>query len=115
MAPRRYKSLDECRDLIREYCDELSDSTSDDDSDMRDSASTQRYLQDLRWYDGWLDEQDIESPADVETRDGAKLMRSLSDEFSGTTGRYRWDRIFAFYDWLVAIDVIASNGCVESP
>jgi integrase/recombinase XerD len=109
MPPRRYKNLEDCRDLIVEYCNELSDSTSDDDDNMRNSASTQRYLQDLRWFDSWLDGEEIESPVDVETRNGAKLMRSLNDEFSGTTGRYRWDRIFAFYDWMVAIDMIPSN------
>ena len=107
--PRRYKPLDECRELIQDYCQELQDGTSDDDDNMRDSASTRRYEQDLRWFDGWLDEQDIDSPLEVETRDGGKIMSSLVDQFNGTTGRYRWDQIFAFYEWLVVMDFISKN------
>lgn len=107
--PRRYKELSECRDLIQDYCQELQDGTSDDDVNMRDSASTRRYLQDLRWFDGWLDDHGIDSPVEVKTRDGGKIMSSLVEQFNGTTGRYRWDQIFAFYQWMVVMDIVEKN------
>lgn len=102
MAPRRYKSLDECRELIRDYCAELEEGS-------RVEGSNTRYQQDLRWFDGWLDEQDIESPVDVTPSDGRPLQSALKDQFSGTTGRYRWDRIFAFYEWMKAMRIMDEN------
>jgi integrase/recombinase XerD len=56
-----------------------------------------------------MDEQDIESPTDLSTAEANRLGRMVSNEFSGTTGRYRWDRIYAFYDWLITMDITEKN------
>lgn len=107
--PKRYKDLDECRPLIIDYIEDLEVGTDDNDPEKRDSGSTQRYRQDLRWFDTWLDEQSIDSPTNLTTAQANRLGRTLSNEFNGTTPRYRWDRIYAFYDWLVAMELSDSN------
>lgn len=104
-----YKPVEECRELIREYIAELEAGTDDTDDEMRSSASTQRYRQDLRWFDGWLDEAGIDEVSEVEPRESQRLGRDLSNEFNGTTPRYRWDRIHAFYEWARAIRAVERN------
>lgn len=98
--PPRYKAASDCRKDIRDYINHLEAATDDRDPELRDETSTKRYAQDLRWYDEWLDEQGIDSPSDVTSDQASSLGIRLSNEFSGTTGRYRWDRIFAFHSWL---------------
>ncbi|WP_241430016.1 tyrosine-type recombinase/integrase [Halorubrum lipolyticum] len=107
--PPRYKPISECREYITDYADELAAGTDDNNSDKRASASTNRYNQDLRWYDGWLDAEGIDSALDVTPAVANRLGRALSNEFSGTTGRYRWDRINAMYDYFADMDMIDSN------
>ncbi|QKY20673.1 site-specific integrase [Halolamina sp. CBA1230] len=107
--PPRYKPIDDCRPLIVDYAEELAAGTDDADNDKRDSNSTKRYEQDLRWFDGWLDDQGIDEVTDVTAADANRLGRTLSNEFSGTTGRYRWDRIVALYDYLESMGIIDDN------
>lgn len=98
--PRRYKDPEDCREDLRDYIAHLEASTDNRDPELRDETSTKRYAQDIRWYDEWLDEMEIDSPRDMTSDLASTLGVHLSTEFSGTTGRYRWDRIFAFHRWL---------------
>lgn len=107
--PRRYKPVEDCREEIQEYVEELEVGTDDDDEDQRASNSTQRYRQDVRWFDEWLDDQGIESAYDVDVRDANKLGRALSQQFNGTTPRYRWDRIYAMFDYFRSLGLIEEN------
>lgn len=107
--PPRYKEVEKCREEIQEYVEELDVGTEDADPDKRKEVSTNRYKQDLRWYDEWLDEQGIESVLDVDVPDTSRLGRTLANEFSGTTSLYRWNRIYRFHDWLVAMEVTTKN------
>jgi integrase/recombinase XerD len=109
MPPRRFKPVEECRDEIIDYVAELETGTDNDDPDQRQSASTQRYKQDVRWYDHWLDEEGIESAFDVGPQDTNRLGRALSNQYNGTTPRYRWDRIHAMYDYFVSLELTDTN------
>lgn len=107
--PPRYKPMEECRPELIDYAEELAVGTDDNDSDMRQSNSTKRYEQDLRWFDGWLDENGIESPLNLTPPKASRVGRSLSQQFNGTTPRYRWDRVFALYEYFVAMGMIGTN------
>ncbi len=107
--PSGYKSIDDCRTLVIDYADHLASGTDDNDTDQRASASTKRYKQDLRWFDHWLDDHDIEDVTDLTPPEASRLGRTLGNEFSGTTGRYRWDRIHALYDYLESMDLTDEN------
>jgi integrase/recombinase XerD len=109
MSPRRYKPIEKCRPEIQDYIEELGVGTDDDDVDKRDTTSTDRYEQDLRWFDSWLDAEDIDSAYDVSPADANRIGRSLIDEFNGTTPRYRWDRIYSFYEYLNAMELVERN------
>lgn len=104
MAPKRYKPLDECRDAICKYINRLSTS-----ENSRSEGSITRYKQDLRWLDGWLDDEGFDEVTDITSAGAEDMMIQLSTEFSGTTPRYRWDRIFAFFEWLERREQIPSN------
>ena len=104
---RRYRDIEDCRSKIEKYGDHLDSGTGDGDS--RKEGSTRRYKQDVRWFDEWMDEQDIDSITDVSSEDAAQLGYSLSKEFNGTTGRYRWDRIHTFFKWAKRMEFIESN------
>ncbi|WP_208288389.1 tyrosine-type recombinase/integrase [Halobacterium sp. R2-5] len=129
---RRYRALEDCRTEIRDYADDLDAGTDDDSDHKRDTSSTGRYEQDIRWFDEWLDnpvskpnlgkhtpgdeageeEQTrpaIESPLDLTIADANRLGRAISHEFNGTTPRYRWDRIHAMYEYFVTMTLIDSN------
>lgn len=99
--PPRYKKIKECRPLCEKYAKHVERTADDDDPKLPDEDSAERYTRDIRWFDHWLDEQGFECPTDVDTAAAAVLGGELADEFSGTTGLYRWDRIYAFYEWLV--------------
>lgn len=107
--PPRYKDVEDCRSEIRQYLGQLETGTDDANPDLRDTRSTRRYKQDLRWYDHWLDDAQIESPADVTPAEANQVGQTLAREFNGTTDLYRWDRIHAFHDWLVRMDIAESN------
>jgi len=109
MPPRRFKDLEDCREKTIEYIESLERGTDDDDPAKRQSSSTQCYRQDLRWLDHWLDEQGIESTFDLTMGQANKLGGDLSDEFNGTTPRYRWDRIYAMYDHFVKMRELDKN------
>ena len=101
--------MTECREELTEYAAELESGTDDDDPEQRASKSTQRYRQDLRWFDHWLDDNGIESVFDVGPRESNQLGRDLSSQYNGTTPRYRWDRLHALYDYFVSLGVIDRN------
>lgn len=111
--PPRYKNLEKCREQIQKYADYLSSGTDDDDDELRGTSSTTRYLQDLRWFDHWLDDQGIEDVADLTKGQGNQLIIELSDSFNGTTSLYRWDRIYAMFNWLSAKETISKNPLTE--
>lgn len=107
--PKRYKPIEECRQEIKQYARHLNASTDDNDPAKKGSRSTRRYKQDIRWFDAWLDEEGIESVNDVTEPDAANVGYVLTEEFNGTTPRYRWDRIHAFFDWLVRMNHVEVN------
>ncbi len=102
--PKQYKPLAECREPIQKYIKRLSTS-----KNSRSEGSITRYKQDLRWLDTWLDGEGFDSVTDITSAGAEDMMIRLGDEFSGTTPRYRWDRIFAFYEWLERRGEIESN------
>ncbi|WP_312910154.1 tyrosine-type recombinase/integrase [Natronosalvus caseinilyticus] len=107
--PPRYKKAKNCRNEIYEYIDDLDAGTDDDNPEMRSSGSTQRYRQDLRWFDEWLDHNEIDSVTEVTSAKANRLGRTLSKEFNGSTPLYRWNRIHAFYEWLKAMELAEEN------
>lgn len=120
MAPRRYKSVDECRPEIRQYIGHIEATTDDDDDELKTSGSTTRYKQDLRWLDDWIDRQEERESeegekevtitvSDIDSPTAMKIGHDLSSEFNGTTGRYRWDRISTMWDWFVRAKIATNN------
>jgi len=107
--PPRYKPIDQCRREIEQYARHLDSGTDDGDDDKRATGSTRRYKQDMRWFDHWLDNYDIEDISNVTTADAADIGYDLSDEFNGTTARYRWDIIYSFYNWALTMEIVDSN------
>lgn len=101
--------MDDCREEIKQYARQLAVGTDDKDVDKRDAISTKRYEQDLRWLEYWLDEQGIDSALDLTQVQANALGTDLSLEFNGTTPRYRWDRIFAMYEWFEAMEKVEKN------
>lgn len=101
--------MSDCRSEIQQYIGNLEASTDNADPERRDEGSTRRYKQDLRWYDHWLDEVNLDSPEDVSPSHANLVGQTLSKEFNGTTPLYRWDRIYAFHDWLVRMELTESN------
>lgn len=100
--------MEECHHHIQEYYATLP-GTDPDDSDQRNPSSTQRYGQDIRWLQKWLREQSIDSPTAVSESDGADMARALGNYGTGTTGRYRWDRLVKFYDYPVRTNELEAN------
>lgn len=101
--------MEECHHLIQEYYATLHSGTDLDDPEQRNPSSTQRYGQDIRWLQKWLWEQGFESPTAVTESDGADIARALGNYGTGTTGRYRWDRLVKFYDYLIHTDELETN------
>jgi len=107
--PRRYRDADECRSEIQQYIGELEAGSDDEDPERRDHVSADRYSQDLRYYDEWLDDAGLESVTEMTAATANQLGQTLSREFNGSTGLYRWDRIYAFHDWLQRMEIAESN------
>ncbi|MFD1646682.1 tyrosine-type recombinase/integrase [Haloarchaeobius litoreus] len=107
--PRGFKDIEECRPEIKAYAKTLESGTDDNDEDQRATASTKRYKQDVRWFDHWLDEHNIDSAYDVTSEQALEIGEELTDQYNGTTPRYRWDRIYAMYDHFVALEKIDRN------
>lgn len=106
--PPRYKDIEDCRPNIQLYANHLDSSTSDEET-HRNEGSTTRYKQDLRWFDEWLDEEGIEDITAVTSGDAAKVGHALTNQFNGTTPRYRWDRIYSLFEWAVRMEIITEN------
>lgn len=105
---RGFTTLKYCYEPIADYGDRLKGTTNDDDPEMRDSSSTTRYLQDIRWFNDYCEENDIK-PFDLTKRGASKVGMALKEQYSGTTPRYRWDRIAAMYDWWYRMEDIDEN------
>jgi len=102
------KALENCREPIEDYGDHMLQMTDDDNADKRAESSTQRYLQDIRWMDDWLDAAGLDV-FEVRKPHAAKVGKALDEQYSGTTPRYRWDRISAMYDWFFRMEYISEN------
>jgi len=104
-----YRDIDDCRPLIDEYGDQLDSATDDKDSESRNSSSTRRYKQDIRWFDEWLDEQEIDDVRQISRREANQLALTLNSEFNGGTGLQRWNIINRLYNWMQALGEIDEN------
>lgn len=89
MPHRQYKPIEDCRDEIQRYVKQLKAGTDDKDDEKRDSISTKRYRQDLRWLDHWLDDHDIDSAFELTPAEANEIGTDLSMDFNGTTTLYR--------------------------
>lgn len=107
--PSKYKDIENCREKIRKYAKQLQAGTDNKNPEQRNQQSTDRYLQDLRWYDHWLDDAGIESPTEVSPAHANEVGLTLAEEYHGTTDLYRWNRIYKFHDWLVRMEYTDSN------
>lgn len=107
--PPRYKQLEECRDWIARRGQNIQRSADDNDPEKPNARSVRRYVQDLRWYDHWLDGKDIECPTQLTAGDAFALGTDLSSEFNGTTPSNRWRTIYGLHDWLMKIEVAPEN------
>jgi integrase/recombinase XerD len=107
--PPRYKDVEDCRGEIEQYIGQLVSGTDDADPERRNSKSTTRYKQDLRWYDHWLDQNSIDEVQDLTPADANQLGQDLSSQFNGTTPLYRWDRIYSFHEWLTRMELMDKN------
>lgn len=106
MPPRRFRDIDECRNETIDSVEELKGGTDDNDSNVRQSSSTQRYERDVGGYH-WPDERGVESAFDATPAEANQLGRALSKQYNGATPRYRWNRIYAAYDSFVSLGLMA--------
>jgi len=100
MPRRRYKDVDNCRPEIQSRAQNLRASSDDADDEMRDEESAEAYIKDLRWFDHWLDEHEVEAVTDLTVGEAENLGYALVDEFHGTTPQNRWKQIYNLYDRL---------------
>jgi len=101
---RLVSDISDCHPHIQTYWDELQAGTDDNDPDLRDSTTTRRYGQDLRWYQAWLNDQDLDFE-EVERTDAKRVGITLGNEYNGSTAPNRWRTIHRLYPiWL-------SRGC----
>lgn len=107
-GPHRYKPLEDTRELIYEYVDELHLNSDDADEEALDAVSASSYEGHLKWYDHWLDSLDKDE-LEVDGKDARRMANQLKWEFNGTTPRNRYDRIAHFHDWLVKNEYTDSN------
>jgi len=107
--PSKFKDFDECRPEIKQYGRHLDAGTDDNDSEKRTSGSTKRYKQDLKWFDYYLDENNIDSVSDVGSSDALNIGYTLSEEYNGSTGVYRWNTIHGFYKWSIKKEIFDTN------
>ncbi|WP_092690761.1 tyrosine-type recombinase/integrase [Halorientalis regularis] len=105
-----YKSIDECRPEIVRYDKVLRVNTNDKDPKSRQSQSTKRYRQDLRWFDHWLDAQDnLTEVSDLNDENVDLLIFALDHQFNGSTKRQRWDQISSMYDYFERKNIVDQN------
>lgn len=109
MPVREYRDIDECRDEIQNRARDLRRSSDDDDDDKRDMSSAKSYIKDLRWFDEYLDETDIDNVVDFSVNDAKDLGFDLVDRFNGTTPQNRWKQIYNLYDRLCIVEEIEKN------
>ena len=107
-GPHRYKPLDDCRELIFEYVEELHIDANDADEDALDAVSAVSYESHLKWYDHWLDSLNKDE-LEIKGSDARRMANQLKWEFNGTTPRNRYDRITHFHDWLVKNEYTDQN------
>jgi len=107
--PPRYKPIEECRPLLQRYAKHLKRTADDNDPEKRNTGSADKYIRSLRWFDRWLDQLDYESPLDVDNGDVYELGHTLSSDFNGSTGMYRWNEIHSFYEFLQKMELADNN------
>lgn len=107
-GPHRYKPLDDTRELIFEYVEELHLNSDDNDEDALDAVSAVSYEGHLKWYDHWLDHLN-KGEFDVDGNDARRMANQLKWEFNGTTPRNRYDRVTHFHDWVVKNEYTDTN------
>lgn len=109
MPPRQYRKTENCRPEIRDYRKYLKNNTDDESDDQLCSDSLDSYLQDIRWFDHWLDDQGYESASELSVSDSQGLAYDLKDQFNGSTPLNRYDRIHNFFDFLVRNRLVEEN------
>ncbi|KAB1197741.1 MULTISPECIES: site-specific integrase [Haloferax] len=132
MPRRRYRATKECRPEIRRRARDLRNASSDDDDDVRNVASAEAYIKDLRWFDHYLDEIPVDPDDEIFlddddvavevgldkvsdfTSDHAKLLGfALTERFNGTTPQNRWKQIHNMFDSLRRSGKIDKNPMEE--
>lgn len=93
---RRIDSSD-CDPELRTFIRELRANADDDDPELRSTNSVDRYEQDIRWFQAWLWDSELEATS-VDEEDARRLGLDIGDAFNGTTPANRWRTIFTFYD-----------------
>lgn len=101
-------SIEDCHPLIQSYWAELEVGTDDNDPEKRDESSITRYSQDLRWFQGWLTENDLE-PEEITRMDAKQIGLALGGEYHGSTGPNRWRTINKMYQTLELERTIEQN------
>ncbi|MFC4249619.1 tyrosine-type recombinase/integrase [Natribaculum luteum] len=109
MPPQQYRDIEDCRPGLRRYAKRLKSQTDDADDEKNSTSSLTSYLQDVRWFDHWLDDNEFDRPADVSPVDILDLIDDLDNQFNGTTPRYRYDRIHNLYEFLIRADLADEN------
>jgi|AntDeeMinimDraft_4_1070355.scaffolds.fasta_scaffold03799_3 integrase/recombinase XerD len=105
---RLVSDISDCHPHIQTYWGELQAGTDDNDPDLRDSTTTRRYGQDLRWYQAWLNDQDLDFE-EVERTDAKRVGITLGNEYNGSTAPNRWRTIHRLYSDLVIERVFQTN------
>lgn len=87
--------LDECREDIQIEAGVINGSANNDDPDAINDDTATKYIAHLRWFDAWLDEYGLDI-TDVTSRKFKLLGSDLNDQYNGSTGLYRMQRIAKF-------------------
>lgn len=101
-------NIEDCHRYIRSYHRELQLGADDKDPDKRDSNTTGRYEQDLRWFQAWLNENGLE-PDEVDRQAAKDVGFTLSETYNGSTAPNRWNRIEKMYNNLRLEGTIEEN------
>lgn len=101
-------NIEDCHRYIRSYHRELQLGADDKDPEKRDSDTADRYGQDLRWYQAWLNENGLE-PDEVDRKAAKDVGFTLSETYHGSTAQDRWNRIENMYNNLRLEGTIEEN------
>lgn len=104
----RYTPEEDVHRLIKRFIQSMRRGADVLDDDRRNPKSADRYVNDIRWYNDWLDEQNLD-PETVTKADAEILGEDLSNQFNGTTPKNRWRIIHEFHQYLVKLDIRDTN------